>query len=571
VSTTTGTLLGGRYRLDHLIAAGGMGEVWRAHDETLGRTVAVKLMHAQLSADPGFLARFRGEARNTAALSHPGIATVHDYGEVPADGAGTRAYLVMQLVEGQPLSDLLATEGRLTAARALDVVAQVASALAVAHAAGVVHRDIKPANLLVRPDGTVVVTDFGIARTVGSVGSLTVTGEVMGTASYLAPEQAAGRPPMPATDVYSLGVVAYECLAGRRPFEGGNPVMVALSHLREEAPPLPDDVPVPARALVARAMAKDPADRFPSVTAMAEAARAAARTTGDSPRPDTAAVGTAALPNRAGPPGAAALPTPTAPVPTTALPNTALPNTAPPNTAPPRGRAGAGAGHTAAPGAGRAGVPGVGRAAVPAPPFAAVPASAAVPSSTPVGAAPRTGARPIPLLRRPTALVSGVAAGVVVALLLGVGITALLHGTVGTTPDGPGLAAPITPPAAAPGSPTRSAAAGRASTDTVEAVRRTTTPAAPPMLTLRPGDYVGLTAAQARAKLQRLDLRVAERVATGPWPGRVTGLSPTRVRAGDTVTLSVAGWGRQGPKGDRGTGHGKGHGNWHDEDQQGDD
>jgi serine/threonine-protein kinase len=497
VSATTGIVLSGRYRLEHLIAAGGMGEVWRAHDETLGRAVAVKLMHAQLSAEPGFLARFRGEARNTAALSHPGIATVHDYGEVPADGGATRAYLVMELVEGRPLSDVLESAGRLPADRVLDLVAQVASALTVAHAAGVVHRDIKPANLLVRPDGRVVVTDFGIARTVGAAGSLTVTGEVMGTASYLAPEQAAGRPPMPATDVYALGVVAYECLAGRRPFDGGNPVMIALAHLRDTAPPLPADVPAPARALVERAMAKDPADRYASATALVQAARAAVR---------------AAAP--AGPP--------VTPGTTTRLPSAAA--------------------------SGRAPRAAVGHASVPG-----------VPPPVPATAAPRSGA----LLRRPSALVSGVAAGVVIALLLGVGITSLLHRSAGSAADVAGGAAS---PAVASQSPA-AARSGRA--PATVAVRSTTpAPAPAPVLTLRPADYVGLTAAQARAKLERLDLRVAERAAADRgWPGRVVGLSPTRVRAGDTVTLSVAAWSRNGPKADRGKGKNKGD----DEDQQGDD
>ncbi|MCW2608843.1 MAG: serine/threonine protein kinase, partial [Cryptosporangiaceae bacterium] len=278
MTATIGTVLGGRYRLDRLIATGGMGEVWRGHDEILGRAVAVKVMLPQLSRQPGFVERFRAEARHTAALSHPGIATVYDYGESePAEGSGaTSAYLVMELIEGQSLADLLESAGRLPADRTLDLVAQVSAALQAAHAAGVVHRDVKPANLLVRPDGTVVVTDFGIARSAGAASGLTMTGEVMGTAGYLAPEQAEGKPATAATDVYSLGVVAYQCLAGHRPFDGDTPVNIALAHLRDVPPPLPADVPAGARALVERTMAKSPADRYPSAAALAEAARAVA-------------------------------------------------------------------------------------------------------------------------------------------------------------------------------------------------------------------------------------------------------------------------------------------------------
>lgn len=270
IRATTDALLGGRYRLSERIAGGGMGEVWRALDEVLGRTVAVKLLREEYAEDPEFLTRFRAEARTTAALAHPGIAQVYDYGE--AHGS---AYLVMELVDGEPLSALLAREGALDATRTLDIVAQVAAALQAAHAAGVVHRDIKPGNLLVQPDGVVRVTDFGIARAVDAA-PLTGTGMVLGTAYYLSPEQAAGGSATPASDLYVLGVVAYECLAGRRPFPGESPVGVALAHTREEPPPLPETVPAPLRSLVAGCLAKDPAARPASAAALAEQAAALA-------------------------------------------------------------------------------------------------------------------------------------------------------------------------------------------------------------------------------------------------------------------------------------------------------
>jgi serine/threonine-protein kinase len=261
-------VIGDRYRLTNRIAAGGMGEVWQATDSVLGRSVAVKVLHAERSEDPEFQARFRHEARAMAALRHPGVADVYDYGET-----GDDAYIVMSHIDGQPLSERIAEAGRLDPATTMDIVAQTARALSAAHSAGIIHRDVKPGNLITKPDGTVVLVDFGIARSANST-TLTGINDVVGTAQYIAPEQVSKQDTGPATDLYALGTVAYECLAGRPPFLGDNPVTVALRHLNDDPPPLPADVPSPVRELVGTAMAKRPADRFSSATAMAEAADA---------------------------------------------------------------------------------------------------------------------------------------------------------------------------------------------------------------------------------------------------------------------------------------------------------
>ena len=261
-------LLAGRYRLQSRIAVGGMGEVWRAEDTVLSRPVAVKTLKNEYVEDPEFRERFRAEARSAARLSHPGIASVHDYGEQPG-----RAWLVMELVDGEPLSAVLRREGALRPDRVLDLVAQTATALHAAHAGGVIHRDVKPGNLLVRPDGVLKVTDFGIAS-VADAAPLTRTGIVVGTAYYLSPEQAAGRGVTPGSDVYSLGVVTYECLAGRRPFPGDSPVAVAMAHLHQTPPPLPATIPAGVRSLVERALSKDPAERPRDAAAFAAEASA---------------------------------------------------------------------------------------------------------------------------------------------------------------------------------------------------------------------------------------------------------------------------------------------------------
>jgi len=265
------TVLDNRYRLDGRIATGGMGEVWRGVDQTLGRPVAVKLLRPEYASDESFLVRFRGEARHAARLSHPGIASVYDYGEVATVDDHPTAYLVMELVDGEPLSAILHREKRLSPERMLDVLGQAADALEAAHALGIVHRDIKPGNLLVRTDGVVKVTDFGIARAVDAA-PLTATGIMMGTAYYVSPEQASGRPVTPASDVYSLGVVAYECLAGRRPFDDRNPIVVVMAHQQDTPPPLPGDIPFQVRSLVELAMTKNSARRPSSAGAFARSA-----------------------------------------------------------------------------------------------------------------------------------------------------------------------------------------------------------------------------------------------------------------------------------------------------------
>ncbi|WP_149100704.1 serine/threonine-protein kinase, partial [Actinoplanes teichomyceticus] len=268
-----GELLGGRYRLDDRIAAGGMGEVWAATDTVLSRPVAVKTLLGGHGTDPGFRTRFRHEAQAMAALRHPGVVAVYDFGDTGDDDA----YLVMARVGGQPLNRLLADRGHLSVAETMSIVAQAAHALHAAHEAGIVHRDVKPGNLIIEPDGTVVLVDFGVARSANSV-TLTGAREVVGTALYIAPEQVSKRATGPAADIYALGAVAYHCLAGRPPFLGDNPLVIALQHVTDEPPSLPREVPRPVRDLIGIALAKDPAERYPSAAALAAAAEAAAGT-----------------------------------------------------------------------------------------------------------------------------------------------------------------------------------------------------------------------------------------------------------------------------------------------------
>jgi len=248
-------LLAGRYRLESQIATGGVGEVWRAEDTVLTRPVAVKLLRPEFAGHDEMQERFRAEARHAGALSHPAIARVYDYCE---PGPEHPAFLVMELVDGPSLAAVLVA-GPLGAAQTMDVVAQVAAGLQTAHAGALVHRDIKPGNLLLAADGQVKITDFGIAHVAGSV-PVTRTGTVMGTPAYLAPERVSGASATPACDLYSLGVVAYECLAGAQPFTG-KALEVAAAHRDLPLPPFPHAVPADVAQLVADLTAKNPAAR----------------------------------------------------------------------------------------------------------------------------------------------------------------------------------------------------------------------------------------------------------------------------------------------------------------------
>ena len=268
---TAGITFGGRYELQSRIAIGGMGEVWQATDLVIGRLVAIKILKDEYLGDPGFLERFRAEARHAALVNHEGIANVYDYGE--EEGS---AYLVMELVPGEPLSAIIEREKTLSIDKVLDIIAQTSAALQAAHSAGLVHRDIKPGNMLITPEGRVKITDFGIARIADQV-PLTATGQVMGTVQYLSPEQASGHPASPSTDIYSLGIVAYECLAGKRPFTGESQVAIAMAQINEEPPPLPDTIAEPVRNLVYSCIAKKPADRPASSANLARAAQALRR------------------------------------------------------------------------------------------------------------------------------------------------------------------------------------------------------------------------------------------------------------------------------------------------------
>ncbi|MGI5126635.1 protein kinase domain-containing protein [Pseudonocardia sp. CA-107938] len=270
-----GQKIAGRYLLERRIAVGGMGEVWEASDTRLGRSVAVKVLRPELSDDPEFLHRFRIEARTVASLDNPGIAAVHDYGEDEGPNGKPTAYLVMELVRGEPLSTLIA-RGPIPADETLRIVEEAAWALQAAHERGFVHRDVKPGNILVRTDGTIKLTDFGIAKAADAV-PVTRSGMVMGTAHYIAPEQASGAEAGPAGDVYSLGIVGYECLAGHRPFRADSAVAVAMMQVRNEPPPLPTSVPRAARELIESVLVKDPTQRYSSGGEFASAVAAVRR------------------------------------------------------------------------------------------------------------------------------------------------------------------------------------------------------------------------------------------------------------------------------------------------------
>lgn len=252
--------LADRYELVSHIARGGMADVFEARDTLLGRRVAVKVLHSQFSSDEAFVKRFRREAQAAANLSHPNIVSIYDWGE---DGA--TYFIVMELIEGRTLRDVLKSERQLLPRRACEIGAEVAAALAVAHRAGLIHRDIKPGNILLAPDGTVRVTDFGIARAWDDSQELTRTGAVIGTATYFSPEQAQGLTADERSDIYSLGVVMYEMVTGAPPFTGDSPVAVAYQHVSTpvtQPSTLNPDIPPALESIIGRALDKDPAGRY---------------------------------------------------------------------------------------------------------------------------------------------------------------------------------------------------------------------------------------------------------------------------------------------------------------------
>ncbi|MEU5157684.1 serine/threonine-protein kinase [Glycomyces sp. NPDC021274] len=272
--TRPGVLLGSRYLLQQRIGAGGMGEVWRAEDTMLRRTVAVKVLHAALSDDERFGHRFVEEARTVAALHAPGVVDVFDVRAERDEHGEAVTYLVMQFLEGLSLHMVIERHAPMPAYRVLPLLAQIADALEAAHRAGIVHRDVKPANIIVDAKGAPTVLDFGIALRRDQA-ALTATGTVLGTVGYASPEQLRGEALTAASDLYSLGVIAHECLSGARPFARDSPAAVITGHLHEAPPPLPVSVPAAVAELVDWALAKDPEDRPASAAMFAQECRVA--------------------------------------------------------------------------------------------------------------------------------------------------------------------------------------------------------------------------------------------------------------------------------------------------------
>lgn len=250
-----GQLIHRRYRLDHRLAQGGMGEVWKGYDIELGRPVAIKALRADTDNVEAKLRRLRAEAHNSANLAHPNIAALFEYYE--HDGIG---FLIMEYVPSRSLADLYEERGAIAAVELLPILIQVARGLFVAHSHGVIHRDVKPANIMVSDNGDVKITDFGVSYSTDQE-QITQDGMVVGTAQYISPEQAQGRHATAQSDIYSLGVVAYEGLCGHRPFTGTTPIDIAAAHVNEPAPPLPDSVDVQLSQFVMSMLAKNPLDR----------------------------------------------------------------------------------------------------------------------------------------------------------------------------------------------------------------------------------------------------------------------------------------------------------------------
>ncbi|TPF92804.1 serine/threonine protein kinase [Bifidobacterium sp. UTBIF-68] len=250
-----GQLIHRRYRLDARLAQGGMGEVWKGYDIQLGRPVAIKALRSDATNAEAKLRRLRAEAHNSANLAHPNIAALFEYYE--HDGIG---FLIMEYVPSKSLADLYHEQGAMDPIDLLPILIQTARGLFVAHSHGVIHRDVKPANIMVSDTGEVKITDFGVSYSTGQ-GQITQDGMVVGTAQYISPEQAQGKQATPQSDIYSLGVVAYEGLSGHRPFTGATPVDIAAAHVNDPVPPLPDTVDVQLREFVMSMLSKDPLDR----------------------------------------------------------------------------------------------------------------------------------------------------------------------------------------------------------------------------------------------------------------------------------------------------------------------
>ncbi|MDU0479554.1 serine/threonine-protein kinase [Staphylococcus chromogenes] len=262
-------LIGEDYRLQWIIGHGGMSTVWLADDLRHNREVAIKVLRPEFADNNEFLTRFRNEAESAENINHDNVVRTYDYRESRDASGTTFCFIVMEFIRGESLADLIAREGRLTEERALGLLEQAAYGLATIHALGLVHRDIKPGNIMVTPEDRVKITDFGIAKAAAAV-PLTRTGMVVGTAQYVSPEQAQGHNVTAASDIYSLGVVGYELLSGRRPFNGESSVSVAISHIKDAAPPLDVSVSAPARELIAIAMRKSASRRFPEGGAFAQ-------------------------------------------------------------------------------------------------------------------------------------------------------------------------------------------------------------------------------------------------------------------------------------------------------------
>jgi len=277
VKPVAGLVLGSRYRLVRLIAVGGMGEVWVAHDLALARDVAAKVLKEEYAGNEDFLERLRTEARNAAGLSHTNIAQLFDYGEQGGSG-----YLILELIVGEPMSDLLEREPILPLRRLLPILSQTARGLHAAHVGGVVHRDVKPGNILLEHGSTVKITDFGVSLGANQV-PMTAAGMVMGTAQYLSPEQAIGKPATGASDIYALGIVAYEAIVGHRPFTGATAVDIAVAHVNEAVPPLPATVHVELAKLVMQMLEKDPVKRPRSAATLARLLDEIAESIADDP------------------------------------------------------------------------------------------------------------------------------------------------------------------------------------------------------------------------------------------------------------------------------------------------